>query len=138
MDKFTPLERSRIMARVKSKDTSLEVRVRKIVWSLGFRYRVNYRELPGCPDLVFVSRKKVIFVNGCFWHQHEGCRKAIVPSSSKDYWQKKLQRTKERDKEHIVKLTDSGWQVLTIWECELRQHDMLVDKLSNFLCDMAN
>jgi len=123
MDKLTPERRSRNMGRIGSKDTRPEMLVRRLVHALGCRYRLHVKDLPGKPDLVFRSRKKVIFVHGCFWHQHanEQCPIRIVPSSNKGYWAPKLRRNGARDAENLASLKKLGWKTLVVWECELRQ-----------------
>lgn len=117
-DTFTRTERSRIMAAVKSKDTTPEMFVRRLVHSLGYRYRLHVRSLPGTPDLVFPRLRKIINVNGCFWHLH-GCPRCRVPSSKRDYWIKKLQRNTARDKRTQQELRKNHWRVLVLWECEI-------------------
>jgi DNA mismatch endonuclease (patch repair protein) len=113
-------QRSRNMARVRGKDTKPEMIVRRLVHALGYRFRLHRRDLPGCPDLVFPSCRKVIFVHGCFWHQHRGCRKAKLPKTRRQFWETKLSGNKARDRRKIAKLRASGWRVLVIWECHLR------------------
>jgi DNA mismatch endonuclease, patch repair protein len=117
-DTFTKSQRSRIMAAVKSKDTTPELLVRRLVHSLGYRYRLHVRSLPGCPDMVFPRLMKVINVNGCFWHLHK-CPRCRVPSSKRQYWTAKLQRNANRDKENQRKLRRNGWRVMVIWECQI-------------------
>lgn len=116
-DTFSEFERSRIMAAVKSKDTTPELLVRRLVHSLGYRYRLHVRSLPGTPDLVFPRLRKIINVNGCFWHMH-GCPKCRIPSSRRDYWTAKLHRNAERDKRTQRELRQNGWNVMVIWECQ--------------------
>lgn len=120
MDKLTPEERSRNMSRIQSKDTKPEMIVRRALHALGFRYRLHGKDLPGKPDLVFPKHRAVIFVQGCFWHRHEGCRWARVPESHRDYWVPKLARNAERDALEREALLASGWRVLWIWECALK------------------
>jgi DNA mismatch endonuclease (patch repair protein) len=117
-DTFTVAERSRIMAAVKSRDTSPELLVRRLIHSLGFRYRLHVRSLPGTPDLVFPSLRKIINVNGCFWHMH-GCGRCRVPSSRRAYWIAKLRRNASRDKRTEGILRRGGWRVMVIWECQI-------------------
>jgi DNA mismatch endonuclease, patch repair protein len=117
-DTFTKSERSRIMAAVKSKDTTPELLVRRLVHSLGYRYRLHVRLLPGTPDIVFPRVKKIINVNGCFWHLHK-CPRCRIPSSKRKYWMAKLQRNAKRDKANQRKLRRQGWKVMTIWECQI-------------------
>ena len=131
MDTLTPEERSERMSRVRSKDTAIELRVRSLVHSLGYRYRLHRRDLPGTPDLVFPSRKKVIFVHGCFWHLHRKCRQYRLPRTKKSFWIPKLQANKERDKRNLAKLRSLGWRSLIIWECET--HVDLTDKIVKFM-----
>lgn len=136
MDLIDPERRSRNMAAIRSKNTKPEMIVRSMVHGLGFRYRLHRKDLPGKPDLVFGPRRKVIFVHGCFWHLHPdpGCKDARIPQSRRDYWQPKLTRNTERDREHVQKLEAMGWQVLIIWECEVRRPDDLRERVSAFLC----
>lgn len=121
-DTVSKERRSEIMSHIKSKNTSIELLVRKQLFALGYRYRVNYKQLPGKPDIVFTKKKCAIFIHGCFWHGHEiGCRYSHIPQSRREYWRSKISRTKERDISHIEKLKSDGWRVLTIWECEIRK-----------------
>lgn len=132
-DQLTPEQRSERMGHVRSKDTGIELQVRRLVHSLGFRYRLHRRDLPGHPDLVFPGRKKVIFVHGCFWHGHEKCRQYRMPKSRLDFWIPKLEGNKVRDERNQQMLRDMGWQVLVVWECELRDHDALAARVKAFL-----
>ncbi len=127
------MDRSEIMRRVHSVDTRPEMAVRKIVWSLGYRYRLHKKDLPGKPDLVFIGKRKIIFVHGCFWHGHSCKRGARIPKSNRAYWVAKIGRNVARDREHLHELKKSGWSVLTIWECEIRNLDSLREKISRFL-----
>lgn len=120
-DPLSPKERSERMSRVRSKDTKVELFVRKLVYSLGYRYRLHVKALPGSPDMVFAGRKKVIFVHGCFWHRHdENCALTRWPKSKLEYWKPKLERNKERDKSNQSQLQILGWKVLIVWECEFK------------------
>ena len=121
MDAFSPEKRSEIMRRVRSDETRPEQILRKALFSRGWRYRKNVKKLHGKPDLVFAKAKVVVFVHGCFWHQHEGCKAADRPKSRQDYWQKKLERNIARDLEIQERLKKEGWHVIVIWECELRR-----------------
>ena len=111
------------MSHIRAKDMVPEMVVRKLVHAMGYRYRIHRKDLPGNPDLVFPSRKKVIFVHGCFWHQHESrsCKITRKPKSNLEYWLPKLERTKRRDNENQKKLKEMGWDVLVIWECQLNK-----------------
>lgn len=120
MDTITPEQRHKCMAAIHSKDTKPEILVRKYLFSQGFRYRLNLPKLPGHPDIVLRKYKAVIFVNGCFWHGHEGCRYHTIPQTNTDFWTAKIQRNQERDKAERQALTDLGWRCITIWECQLR------------------
>lgn len=123
VDRITKAERSRIMAAIKSKDTAPEMLVRRLVHSLGYRYRLHVRSLPGTPDLVFPRLRKIINVNGCFWHLH-GCARCRIPSSRIDYWTAKLRRNVARDKRTGRELRQGGWRVMVIWECQISQSHM--------------
>lgn len=134
VDIVTPEHRSRIMRSIRSKDTGPELIVRKLVHRLGYRFRLHRRDLPGRPDLVFPGRRKVIFVHGCFWHQHPGCSRATTPKSNTAAWREKLERNQQRDIEAVNKLVKQGWSVLVIWECEtkLKHESLLIAKLEKF------
>ena len=118
MDKLTPEQRHRNMAAIRGKNTKPEMIVRRGLWSRGFRYRLNHRRLPGHPDIVLRKYRTCIFVNGCFWHGHDGCWK--IPKSNREFWVAKIRRNKERDKEEQRKLAAMGWHCITVWECELK------------------
>lgn len=130
-DVITPARRSEIMSHIRAKDMVPEMAVRKLVHAMGYRYRLHGKGLPGKPDLVFPGKKKVIFVHGCFWHQHEdpSCKIARKPKSNLDYWLPKLERTKQRDNENQKKLKGMGWGVLVIWECQIEKSLDEVTKL---------
>jgi len=131
-DTRTPEQRRRIMQSVKTRDTGPELMVRRILFALGYRYRLNAENLPGRPDIVFRSRMKAIFVHGCFWHAH-GCRKGRAPKSRLDYWKPKLKANKARDAAQVRTLKKLGWSVLTIWQCETSDADVLTARLVDFL-----
>ena len=124
--------RSLLMGRIRGKDTKPEIQVRRLVHGMGFRYRLHRRDLPGKPDLVFPSRKKVIFVNGCFWHQHN-CPRGARPLSNKEFWNAKLDKNIWRDNENISNLKALGWTVLVIWECETKKIDHMMSRIQEFL-----
>ena len=126
-------ERSALMARIRGQDTKPEMAVRRLLHGLGYRYRLHAGDLPGRPDIVFRSRRKVIFVHGCFWHQHEGCREATIPKVRTAYWQRKFQTNLERDKASLNALERMGWQAFVVWECETRILDALSERLTRFL-----
>ncbi len=134
VDTVAPARRSEIMSRIRSQGTKPEMAVRRLTHGLGFRYRLHRRDLPGTPDLVFPSRRKVIFVHGCFWHQHADCDRVREPQSNRDYWLPKLKRNAERDGEHLRKLAELGWKALVLWECEVRQdNEALGERIRGFL-----
>src|SRR5271156_2850105 len=117
-DTISPAERSAHMSRIRGINTKPELFVRRILYRSGYRYRVHDKLLPGRPDIVFKSRRKVIFMHGCFWHQHSGCADATVPKSRKKFWREKLRRNVERDEEQRAGLLRMHWDVLVVWECE--------------------
>lgn len=119
-DHLTIEQRHKNMAAVRSKDTKPEMVVRKYLWSRGFRYRVNNPRLPGHPDIVLRKYRTCIFVNGCFWHGHEGCKYYRVPKTNTEFWERKISRNKERDREEQIQLARMGWHCITVWECELK------------------
>lgn len=127
--------RSATMRAVKSKDTAPEMIVRRLVHRLGYRYRLHRKDLPGRPDLVFVGRRKIVMVNGCFWHGHDCARGARQPKANNDYWKPKIGRNVARDAANLTTLLDAGWDVLTIWECETKTVDRpaLEQRLREFL-----
>lgn len=121
------------MSRVRSKNTGPEIAVRHMVFRMGYRYRLHGKQLPGKPDLVFARRRKVIFVNGCFWHGHEGCRYARLPKTRIGFWRTKRKTNRARDRANIALLEASGWKVLTVWQCELKDRKALLSKLYEFI-----
>lgn len=129
MDKFTPKERSKIMRQVKGKDTAPERQVRSLLHRMGLRFRLHQKNLPGVPDIVLPKYKSVIFVHGCFWHRHPGCKRASMPTSNVDYWEDKFSKNLKRDAECQAQLTSLGWRVIIIWECELKALVVLQEKL---------
>lgn len=115
--------RSYVMSQVKSKDTSIEIKVRKYLFAQGFRFRKNDKRLPGKPDIVLPKYKTVIFIHGCFWHRHPFCKEASTPATNTDYWQQKFDKNVENDKKHCHDLEELGWRVIVIWECELEKNN---------------
>ena len=120
-DVHSPEVRSYNMSRIRGKDTKPEVVVRKYLFSQGFRYRKNVKDLPGRPDIVLKKYNTCIFINGCFWHMHEGCRYFVWPKSNVQFWKEKINSNVERDNKNYNLLKDQGWTVITIWECELKK-----------------
>jgi len=133
VDNLSLAERSEIMARVRSKNSRPELLVRKLVFALGYRYRLHAKDLPGHPDIVLRKIRKVIFVHGCFWHRHGGCALARLPKSRLDFWLPKLEGNRKRDERNKKALLRGGWKVLTIWECQIRGSDPLTARVRRFL-----
>lgn len=125
MDILDPVRRSANMAKVRGKDTGPELRVRTIAHRMGLRFRLHRKDLPGKPDLVFPKHRLAVFVHGCFWHRHEGCRRATMPSTRREFWEAKFAATVERDARQTAALESAGWRVLVLWECELKDDEAL-------------
>jgi DNA mismatch endonuclease, patch repair protein len=121
-DVHTPAQRSFNMSRIKGKDTQPEIWLRSLLHSAGFRFRLHRKDLPGRPDIVLPGSKVAVFVHGCYWHRHEGCKYTTTPSSNTQFWEQKFARTLERDAENIVALQNAGWKVVVAWECQLRSN----------------
>jgi DNA mismatch endonuclease, patch repair protein len=132
-DVFSPAKRSAIMSRITGKNTKPEIVVRKIVHSLGYRFRLHRKDLPGKPDLVLPRYRKIIFVNGCFWHGHADCRRAKLPTSKIKFWRQKIASNQARDIEVKRRLSLDGWGILVVWQCEIRRRNHLLRKLESFL-----
>ena len=132
-DRVSEIKRSWIMSRVKGRDTKPELLVRSIIHRLGYRFRLHRRDLPGNPDIVLPKFKKIVFVHGCFWHQHHGCPRANRPSSNTKFWNLKLDSTIARDRENLQRLSELGWKSLIVWECETKDKDALRDRLISFI-----
>ena len=133
MDTVSKKKRSEIMSRVKCKNTRPEMLVRRMIHGMGYRYRLHASDLPGKPDIVFRNRKKVIFVHGCFWHRHKNCKYSRLPKSRVTYWTEKLDKNRSRDRLNIARLRKGGWEVLVIWQCELRDIESLEKRVVQFL-----
>lgn len=125
--------RSRIMAAIRSTNTRPEMVVRRLTHGMGYRYRLHGARLPGRPDLVFASRRKAIFVHGCFWHRHSCPRGERTPKTNRAYWRHKLRRNVERDAHNLDRLQQLGWEALVIWECEIKERDALAERIRLFL-----
>lgn len=134
MEDVDPLRR-RIMSAVGGRDTKPEMIVRRLLFSMNYRYRLHRKDLPGRPDIVFARRRKAIFVHGCFWHRHEGCGKATSPKTRSDFWTEKFERNVERDRRAEERLAEMGWTSLVVWECETRATKALAVTLRAFLDD---
>lgn len=133
MDTLSRSERAERMRLIRSKDTKPEMAVRSTVYRMGYRYRLHASDLPGCPDIVFRKRRKAIFIHGCFWHLHAGCRNNRPPKSRLDYWKPKLERNAARDAQARRELSKAGWRSMVIWECELDKPARVATRLSRFL-----
>lgn len=131
------MDRSTNMRAIRSKDMKPELAVRKLVHGMGYRYRLHRHDLPGRPDMVFPSRRKVIFVHGCFWHSHS-CKTAHVPKTNQGYWGPKLERNRIRDARNIEALTEKGWRSLVVWECEICNETALAKRVTAFLGSAGN
>ena len=136
-DNHSPEQRSYNMSKIRGKNTKPEIEVRKHLFSLGFRYRKNVRGLPGTPDIVLKKYNTCIFVNGCFWHRHEGCKYFVLPKSNVEYWTQKINRNVSRDIRNYRLLEENGWNVIVIWECELKSNfEQTMKDVVNFLRSM--
>lgn len=142
MKKNKPMTRSENMARVKNKNTKPEIFLRKLLWHRGFRYRVNYKNLPGSPDIYLPKYKAAIFVNGCFWHMHENCKYSSIPKSNYDFWKNKFERNVERDKKNYDKLESMGIKVIVVWGCAIKQmvkdQVTVVERIDNLINEIIN
>ena len=132
MDRLNKQQRHKNMASIHSKNTKPEILVRKFLWKRGFRYRLNNPRLPGHPDIVLRKYRTCVFVNGCFWHEHDGCKYFRMPKTNTDFWEKKINRNRERDKQEQKHLAEMGWHVIVVWECELKP-----DKREKTLASLA-
>lgn len=137
MDTLSPKERSERMSLIQGKDSAPEIKLRRLVHGMGFRYRLHVRELPGKPDLVFPARRALIFMHGCFWHRHEGCKLARLPKSKLDFWETKLEANRQRDLLHQQQLRELGWRVLVVWECEMGNTERLSRIVKEFLLEQG-
>ncbi|MBN3803193.1 DNA mismatch endonuclease Vsr [Paraburkholderia sp. Ac-20336] len=133
VDTLTPAARSKRMSLIRGKNTGPEMTVRRLIYAAGYRYRLHGMKLPGRPDLVFSRRRKVIFVHGCFWHRHEGCRLARLPKSRLEFWGEKLEGNRQRDMRNLEALRALGWATMVVWECELADEKALIERIRAFL-----
>ncbi|WP_350164296.1 very short patch repair endonuclease [Algiphilus sp.] len=134
-DNVSKEKRSWIMSRVRGKDTTPELLIRRALFAEGYRYRIRDRRLPGRPDIVFTKKKKAIFVHGCYWHRHPGCPMARMPKSNTSFWEKKLNENVQRDIRRRSELESLGWAVLVVWECETRTPHEALRKVKSFLSE---
>ena len=133
MDKLSAERRSANMRQICSKDTAPELQLRRVLHRLGYRFRLHRKDLPGKPDLVFPCHRKAIFVHGCFWHQHSGCKEGRLPGTRLEYWEPKLARNQQRDQAAQLALEEQGWQFLVVWECELKDTTAALRTVKRFL-----
>jgi DNA mismatch endonuclease, patch repair protein len=138
MDKLSAERRSANMRQIRSHNTAPELLLRRMLHRAGYRFRLHRKDLPGKPDLVFPRRRKVIFVHGCFWHQHPGCREGRIPQSRREYWEPKLARNRQRDEAAYTSLKEHGWEALVVWECELKDTSAAMRTTQRFLGPAGN
>ncbi len=132
VDIFDKETRSTLMSKIRGKNTKPEIQLRRILFAMGYRFRLHARDLPGQPDIVFTKRKAAIFMHGCFWHSH-ACPAGRVPKTRREFWERKLAANRDRDARQLQLLEVAGWRVLVIWECELRKPEGLLERLTSFL-----
>lgn len=132
-DIFSKEKRSEIMSKVRSKNTRPEVIIRRLIFGMGYRFRLHVRELPGKPDIVMLGRKKIIDVRGCFWHGHQDCKYGKLPKTREYFWKEKIERNRQRDLDNVCLLKSKGWRVLVVWQCELKTVDSLKMRLFEFI-----
>ena len=132
-DHLKPAARSALMSRVRATDTRPEIALRRALFAKGLRYRLHRRDLPGTPDIVFPSKRKVVFVHGCFWHRHPGCKYATTPKTNTKFWNDKFHRNVQRDGRNLADLTDLGWEAIVIWQCQIKELDKAVETVIHFL-----
>jgi DNA mismatch endonuclease (patch repair protein) len=133
MDSLSPVKRSWLMGQVASKNTKPELAIRRLLHSMGYRFRLHAGDLPGKPDIIFTARKKAIFVHGCFWHGHLGCRYAKLPKTRIEFWSEKMDRNRVRDERAVMQLQTLGWECMVVWQCELKDTKSTVAALAEFL-----
>lgn len=125
MDRLTSRQRSEVMSKIKGTNTTPELRVRRALHAMGYRFRLHRKNLPGKPDIVFPKHRLCLFVHGCFWHQHEGCRRATFPKTNRGFWTKKFEQNRKRDESITSMLVQAGWRVCVIWECQTKEENTL-------------
>lgn len=129
VDPFSRERRAEIMGRIKGRDTRPEMVVRRILYGLGYRYRLHRKNLPGKPDITLAKLRTIIFVHGCFWHSHPGCRRATIPATRQEWWREKLEKNAARDRANQLRLSELGWRIVVVWECETKRPRDLTDRL---------
>lgn len=138
MDIFSKSKRSDIMSKISGKETKPEISVRKYLFLKGFRYRKNVNDLPGKPDIVLPKYKTIIFIHGCFWHGHEGCKKSNLPTTNTEFWSEKIGKNIKRDRFNINNLNNKGWKVIIVWQCELKNADVMDKRLMKLTTEITN
>lgn len=138
MDIYPPKKRSEIMSKISGKDTKPELLVRKFLFSRGFRYRLNDKRYSGSPDIILPKYKKALFIHGCFWHGHTGCKASRLPETKRDFWEKKINNTRVRDKRNITALENLGWNVIVIWQCQLKNKSNRQQRLESLVLEILN
>lgn len=141
MDIWDKKKRSEVMSKIRSKNTKPEILLRKALFAKGYRYRINDKKLPGKPDIVLPKHRTVIFVHGCFWHSHEGCKYYYIPKSNTDFWIKKFQTNKERDKKNISSILSLDWNIIIVWECTIaykKDIDPVISRIAQCLADFES
>lgn len=133
MDVFSVEKRSRIMSSISGKNTEPEIAVRSLLHSLGYRFRIHRKDLPGNPDIVLPKYKKIIFIHGCFWHGHRDCKRSKLPNSNREFWEQKIRSNVQRDNKIISSLTENGWDVMILWTCQIRNSENVAHKLIEFI-----
>lgn len=135
MDIYSKQKRTEIMSKISGKNSQPEIVIRKLIFMHGYRFRIHKKGIPGKPDIVFPKYKKVIFINGCFWHGHNGCKRSTLPASNTDFWKEKITNNKKRDKNNYTKLTKLGWEYLVVWQCTINKKNLpkLEKKILYFL-----
>ena len=136
-DTLTVAERSRLMAKIKGKNTRPEIAVRSLLHRVGYRFRIHVSSLPGRPDIVLPKYRTVVFVHGCFWHRHKGCKASTNPKSHKRFWSDKFARNIANDKKHRRQLRHMGWKVVTVWQCQLKRPDLVLRRINGIICRCA-
>jgi DNA mismatch endonuclease, patch repair protein len=133
-DVFSVRKRSVIMSHVRSKHTKPEIVVRSVLHGMGYRFGLHRQDLPGCPDIALTRHAKAVFVNGCFWHGHKGCRRATRPGTHVEFWQRKLEENAKRDRRNVRRLHQLGWKTLVVWQCQTTNERALRERLRRFMC----
>lgn len=132
-DTFSKAKRSEIMSRIGQRNTQPELITRRLLHRLGYRFRLHRRDLPGTPDIVLPRHRKIVLVHGCFWHGHDGCSRSTLPATNRDFWERKIEANKERDRIALAELQALGWDCLVVWQCQVRDRAALADQIRQFM-----